>query len=88
MKITRQDFLKNVDAESAYSEKSVTWDAMVASDPRMLAGKDNVPFTEMFNQAKAYGLEQFTNDLHTRQNDFSVYKMSFDYLKQFKWTKV
>ena len=65
-----------------------TTDYDAANRKSMLAGEGDVPFAEMFKQAKALGLEQLTNELHTGQNDFNACKTSFDYLKQFTWTKV
>ena len=64
-----------------------TTDCNAATQERKLAGDGDVPFVEMFNIAKSYGLEQLTNELHTGQNNFDSCKKSFDYLKQFKWTK-
>jgi len=53
-----------------------------------LAGQGDVPFTEMFAQAKSLGLEDLTAELHTGGDSFESCQITFDYLKQFKWTKV
>ena len=51
-------------------------------------GKGSVPYPAMFELAKSSGLEQLTVEQETEGNIFSSCKVDFDYLKQFKWTKV
>ena len=51
-------------------------------------GKGSVPYAKMFDIAKASGLEQLTVEQETGGDIFASCKVDFDYLKQFKWTKV
>ena len=51
-------------------------------------GKGDVPYKEMFELAKSSGLEQLIVEQETEGNIFASCKVDFDYLKQFKWTKV
>jgi sugar phosphate isomerase/epimerase len=51
-------------------------------------GKGNVPYPALFELAKSSGLEQLTVEQETEGDIFTSCKIDFDYLKQFKWTKV
>ena len=51
-------------------------------------GKGSVPYPQMFDLAKSSGLECLTIEQETGGDIFSSCKADFDYLKQFKWTKV
>ena len=51
-------------------------------------GKGSVPYVQMFELAKKVGLEQLTVEQETGGDIFKSCKVDFDYLKQFKWTKV
>ena len=51
-------------------------------------GKGSVPYATLFDLAKSSGLEVLTVEQETIDNIFDSLKFNFDYLKQFKWTKV
>ncbi len=51
-------------------------------------GKGSVPYAKMFELTKISGLELLTVEQETEGNIFESCKVDFDYLKQFKWTKV
>ena len=51
-------------------------------------GKGSVPYPAMFELAKLAGLEQLIVEQETEGDIFASLKANFDYLKQFKWTKV
>jgi len=51
-------------------------------------GKGSVPYPVLFDLAKSSGLEQLTVEQETGEDIFALCKADFDYLKQFKWTKV
>jgi len=51
-------------------------------------GKGSVPYPALFNLANPAGLEQLTVEQETGGDIFASCKVDFDYLKQFKWTKV
>jgi len=52
------------------------------------AGKGDVPYSELFKLAESSGLERLIVEQETETDIFASLKMDFDYLKQFKWTKV
>ena len=51
-------------------------------------GKGSVPYPTLFDLAESSGLEQLTVEQETEGDIFASCKADFDYLKQFKWTKV
>jgi sugar phosphate isomerase/epimerase len=51
-------------------------------------GKGSVPYPTLFDLAEKSGLEQLTVEQETGNDIFASLKVNFDYLKQFKWTKV
>ena len=51
-------------------------------------GKGSVPYPALFDLVKSSGLEQLTVEQETQDDIFASCKAGFDYLKQFKWTKV
>ena len=51
-------------------------------------GKGSVPYAQLFALAKSSGLEDLTVEQETGDDILAVCKADFDYLKQFKWTKV
>jgi sugar phosphate isomerase/epimerase len=51
-------------------------------------GKGSVPYPTLFDLAKSSGLEQLTVEQETLDDIFASCQADFDYLKQFKWTKV
>ena len=51
-------------------------------------GKGSVPYAQMFEIANKSGLVQLTVEQETGGEIFESCKVDFDYLKQFKWTKV
>ena len=51
-------------------------------------GKGSVPYPALFDLAKVSGLEQLTVEQETQGDIFASCQADFDYLKQFKWTKV
>jgi len=51
-------------------------------------GKGNVPYPAMFDLAESSGLEVLTVEQETQGDILASCKVDFDYLKQFKWTKV
>ena len=65
-----------------------TTDFDVVTRKSAQAGKGSVPYPEMFNLAKSSRLEQLTVELHVDAENLDVIKSTFDYFKQFKWTKV
>jgi len=52
------------------------------------AGKGNVPYKELFELAESSGLERLIVEQETEGDIFASIKMDFDYLKQYKWTRV
>ena len=59
-----------------------------ASQRYTVLGKGSVSYPTLFDLAKKSGLEQLIVEQETGGNIFSDVKVDFDYLKQFKWTKV
>ena len=51
-------------------------------------GKGSVPYPELFALAETSGLEQLIVEQETHGDIFESCKVDFEYLKQFKWTKV
>jgi len=51
-------------------------------------GKGSVPYPALFDLAKSSGLACLTVEQETGGDIFESCKVDFDYLKQFKWTKV
>ena len=51
-------------------------------------GKGSVPYKALFDLPKSGGLMQLTVEQETGGDIFASCKEDFDYLKQFKWTKV
>ncbi|MDR2848901.1 MAG: sugar phosphate isomerase/epimerase [Bacteroidales bacterium] len=51
-------------------------------------GSGDVPWMELFNIAKSYGLEDLTVEQETGADIYASCKTDFDYLAQFAWTKV
>ena len=51
-------------------------------------GKGSVPYAALFDLADSSGLEVLTVEQETGGDIFATCKANFDYLKQFKWTKV
>jgi sugar phosphate isomerase/epimerase len=51
-------------------------------------GTGNVPYPELFKLADSSGLERLVVEQETTGDIFASLKTDFDYLKQFKWTKV
>jgi len=51
-------------------------------------GKGAVPYPALFDLADSSGLEHLIVEQETGNDRFALCKASFDYLKQFKWTKV
>ena len=51
-------------------------------------GKGSVPYPALFDLAESSGLEQLTVEQETEGDIFDSCKTDFNYLKQFKWTKV
>jgi sugar phosphate isomerase/epimerase len=51
-------------------------------------GQGSVPYPTLFELADASGLEQLIVEQETEDDIFVSCKVDFDYLKQFKWTKV
>jgi sugar phosphate isomerase/epimerase len=51
-------------------------------------GKGDVPYKALFDLAKSSGLERLIVEQETAGDIFESCKADFDYLKQFKWTKV
>jgi len=52
------------------------------------AGKGDVPYTALFELAKSSGLERLIVEQETKGDIFTSCKIDFDFLKQFRWTKV
>ena len=52
------------------------------------AGKGDVPYAALFELAKSSGLERLIVEQETKGDIFASCKVDFDFLKQFKWTKV
>ena len=50
--------------------------------------KGNVPYPALFELAQSSCLEHLIAEQETEGDIFASYKIDFDYLKQFKWTKV
>ena len=74
-----------------YPKRILLWHATdfdKTSKKYTVTGKGNVPYTELFDLAKSSGLEQLTVEQETGGNIFASCKDSFDFLRQFKWTKV
>ena len=53
-----------------------------------VVGKGSVPYPALFELAKSSGLDDLTVEQETGGDIFADCKADFDYLKQFKWTKV
>jgi sugar phosphate isomerase/epimerase len=51
-------------------------------------GDGSVPYASLFDLTKSSGLDQLTVEQETKGDIFASCKVDFDYLKQFKWTKV
>ena len=51
-------------------------------------GKGSVPYPMLFELAKSSGLEVLSVEQETEIDTFAACKSDFDYIKQFKWTKV
>jgi len=51
-------------------------------------GKGSVPYPALFDLAKSSGMELLTVEQENEVDTFNLCKQDFDYLKQFKWTKV
>jgi len=51
-------------------------------------GKGSVPYDTLFNMANLSGLEYLIVEQETAGDIFASCKADFDYLKQYKWTKV
>ena len=51
-------------------------------------GRGSVPYKTLFGLPKTGGLKQLTVEQETEGDIFASCKEDFDYLKQFKWTKV
>jgi sugar phosphate isomerase/epimerase len=51
-------------------------------------GNGSVPYDELFALAETSGLQQLIVEQETQGDIFASCKIDFDYLKQFKWTKV
>jgi len=51
-------------------------------------GRGSVPYPALFSLAQSAGLEQLTVEQETGGDIIASCKIDFDYLKQFKWTKV
>ena len=52
------------------------------------AGKGSVPYPALFELAKSSGLEQLVVEQETKGDIFASCKVDFDYLREFRWTKV
>jgi sugar phosphate isomerase/epimerase len=51
-------------------------------------GKGSVPYKKLFDLVESSGLEQLVVEQETKGDIFESCKVDFDYLKQYKWTKV
>ena len=51
-------------------------------------GEGSVPYPALFEMAESSGLERLIVEQETTSDIFASCKADFDYLKQFKWTKV
>jgi len=51
-------------------------------------GRGNVPYPALFDLAKSSGLEELIVEQESSSDIFASLKTCFDYLKQYKWTKV
>ena len=51
-------------------------------------GKGNVPYPALFDMAESSGLEVLTIEQETKVDVLAAIQSDFNYLKQFKWTKV
>ena len=74
-----------------HSKRIVLWHASdfdAATRKYTEVGKGSVPYPALFDMAKSAGLEQLTVEQETGGDIFASCKVDFDYLKQFKWTKV
>jgi sugar phosphate isomerase/epimerase len=63
-------------------------DFSLASNNYTETGKGSVPYPALFELAKSSGLERLIVEQETEGDIFASCKADFDYLKQFKWTKV
>ena len=59
-----------------------------ASRKYVETGKGSVPYSELFKIAESSGLEHILVEQETEGDIFDLCKKDFDFLKQFKWTKV
>ena len=74
-----------------FSDRIPLWHASdydTANKKPVEVGKGNVPYKALFNLTKTGGLKQLTVEQETGGDIFASCKNCFDYLKQFKWTKV
>jgi len=74
-----------------YPKRITLWHASdfdAASRKYTDVGKGSVPYPALFDLAKSSGLEQLIVEQETAGDIFASCKADFDYLKQFKWTKV
>ena len=74
-----------------YPKRFALWHASdfdAASRKYTDVGKGSVPYPALFELAKQSGLEQLIVEQETQGDIFLSCKADFDYLKQFKWTKV
>ena len=76
-----RDFPKRIPLWHAY-------DFDTATGKYTEVGKGSVPYPALFDMAKSSGLEVLTVEQETEGDIFASCKIDFDYLKQFKWTKV
>ena len=74
-----------------YPKRIVLWHASdfdAFSRKYTEVGKGSVPYPTLFNIASIAGLDQLIVEQETGGDIFASCKADFDYLKQFKWTKV
>ena len=75
----------------SYSKRIPLWHASDFDKPNRKyvgLGKGSVPYPALFDLAKSSGLELLTVEQENEVDTFALCKQDFDYLKQFKWTKV
>ena len=76
---------------SQHSKRIPLWHASdfdTATRKYTWLGKGNVPYPKLFDLAQSSGVETLTVEQETLVDTFAACKSDFDYLKQFKWTKV
>lgn len=74
-----------------YPKRFLLWHASdfdVVNKQYTDVGQGSVPYTALFDLAKSSGLEQLVVEQETKGDIMKSCKVDFDYLKQFKWTKV